>query len=89
MNTAKRTLTITHRQHSILTWLRDRLAEGCSPTIREIGRAFSIRSTAAVSETLAALQKKGLLQREALEARGIRSVGSFEGLPVVAGNYRP
>ena len=45
------------------------LENGYAPTVREIGSAVGLRSTASVSYHLQALQKKGLLQTPAAKGR--------------------
>ena len=46
------------------------------PTLREIGDALEIRSVNAVSKLLAALEKKGHIEREQHAARGLRLVAA-------------
>ena len=45
------------------------------PSIREIGRRFSIKSTKTVSEHLQALADKGFIERDPSRSRGIRLLG--------------
>jgi repressor LexA len=65
-------LNLTTRQEEILKYLAD-LAEnkGLSPSYREIGEHFGIRSTNGVKVVLDALEKKGFIRRHAGRARGI------------------
>ena len=45
------------------------------PSIREIGRAFRIKSTKTVSELLQSLADKGWIERDASRSRGVRLLG--------------
>ena len=45
------------------------------PSIREIGREFSIKSTKTVSELLQALAQKGWIERDPSRSRGVRLIG--------------
>jgi len=82
---------LTDRQRSILKFICGRIKETSRPpTLREIGREFSIRSTKGVVDHLDALEKKGWIKRREGQARGIEPVkektkGLFgnEGLPLV------
>ncbi len=62
---------LTKRQRDILDYIIDCIRDnGCPPTILEIGAAFNITSTNAVSDHLLALEKKGFIERLS-KARGI------------------
>lgn len=66
---------LTNRQQSILHYLRDRIGrDGQSPTIREIMDRFEYRSPNSVMGHLDALERRGLITRDSLSARGIRLV---------------
>jgi repressor LexA len=45
------------------------------PSIREIGREFSIKSTKTVSELLQSLARKGWIERDPSRSRGVRLLG--------------
>ena len=63
---------LTPRQQEILDFVSRSIREqGYPPTIREIGRAFGIRSPNGVNDHLKALQRKGFLNREDLKSRAI------------------
>jgi repressor LexA len=63
---------LTPRQAEILEYLRDEIDHrGLPPTIREIGERFGIRSTKGVEDHLAALERKGHIQREKGKSRAI------------------
>ena len=68
------TRPITEKQAAILEFivstLRDR---GFSPTLREIGNRFSVKSTNGVNDHLNALERKGYIYRESgAKSRAIR-----------------
>src|SRR4029079_12788610 len=66
---------LTQRQRDILDFISASIAErGFSPTLREIGEHFNIRSTNGVNDHLKALEKKGHLRREDLKSRAMRPV---------------
>ena len=63
---------LTPRQAEILEYLRNEIdRRGVPPTIREIGEEFGIRSTKGVEDHLAALERKGVIQREKGKSRSI------------------
>lgn len=60
---------LTARQQEILDWIGEFIDEhGIPPTVREIGRAFDIKSSS-VFDHLQALERKGRLRRGDLGAR--------------------
>ncbi len=66
---------MTERQQAILDFIVDTAqTKGFPPTLREIGRAFGIRSTKGVNDHLAALERKGKIRRHAELSRGIEIV---------------
>ncbi len=83
---------LTDRQLSILKFICEVIDDASRPpTIREIGYEFSISSTKGVADHLDALERKGWIEREPGQARGIKPVrekteklfGASTGLPVV------
>ena len=61
----------TTKQLAIWSFMIDYQAEHSRPpTIREIGDAFGIRSSNAVTDHLIALRKKGLVRHEPMISRG-------------------
>lgn len=67
---------LTKIERRILNYLIDYLKENTyQPSIREIGKRFSIKSTKTVSEHLQALADKGHIERDASRSRGVRIVG--------------
>ncbi len=66
---------LTDKQRQVLAFVERQIREvGYAPTIREIGRAFGIRSTNGVNDHLLALEKKGYLKREGQKSRTLRVV---------------
>ena len=65
------TVGLTKRQEETLRWIREFVREqGLPPTVREIGRAFGIKSST-VFHLLKRLEKKGHLKRGRLGARSL------------------
>ncbi len=63
---------LTDRQEEILNFIKEFLQEyGYPPTLRQIGKRFSISSTFGVKRHLEALEKKGYLNIESNASRGI------------------
>ncbi len=64
---------LTERQVTILEFIREKIdTRGYGPTVREIGKAFNIKSPNGVMCHLKALEKKGLITRENFSARAIQ-----------------
>lgn len=64
---------LTKRQQEILDYIESYFEqEGDAPTIREMAEHFGIRSTNAVVDHLKALERKGVIERNAGSARGIQ-----------------
>jgi repressor LexA len=60
------------RQQAILAFIVEHnKAEGCSPSVREIGRAVELKSSASVHRYLKELEKQGLIKRLKGSARAI------------------
>lgn len=63
---------LTKRQKEIYEFLKEKIVNrGYGPTVREIGTQFGIRSPNGVMCHLNALEKKGLIKREANKSRAI------------------
>ena len=78
---------LTPRQHEIFVFIRDLIQNrGYGPTVREIGKAFSISSPNGVICHLKALEKKGLINRAAKQSRAIEltaeAAAESRGLPL-------
>jgi repressor LexA len=68
-------MELTERQQEILLFIEQfRESNGYPPTLREIGKKFSISSTFGVKRHLDALVKKGFLIIESNASRGISTV---------------
>jgi repressor LexA len=64
---------LTTRQRAIYDFIKDKIINrGYGPTVREIGTGFKIRSPNGVMCHLKALEKKGLITREAHMSRAIQ-----------------
>jgi repressor LexA len=71
--TASKKNLLTTRQRAIYDFIKDKIINrGYGPTVREIGAGFKIRSPNGVMCHLKALEKKGLISREAHMSRAIQ-----------------
>jgi DNA-binding Lrp family transcriptional regulator len=74
---SKRTERLTERQRETIAWVADFIDEnGMPPTVREIGRAFGIKSSS-VAARIKTLERKGYLRRSNLGARSLVIVDRF------------
>eukprot|EP00913_Durusdinium_trenchii_P008985 g8451.t1 len=72
MNELETQPALTKRQREIYEFLKEKIVNrGYGPTVREIGSQFGIRSPNGVMCHLNALEKKGLIKREANKSRAI------------------
>jgi repressor LexA len=72
---------LTERQKSIFNFILEfRRRHGCSPSIPEIQKAFSIRSPNGVAGHLLALEAKGLIKRARRGSRQVDVVGPLGSL---------
>ena len=70
-------MKLSPRQRQVLDFINSHLKDkGYPPTIRDIGAAMGIRSTNAVNDHLAALEKKGAISRDRACSRGISILGT-------------
>lgn len=68
-------MPLTRRQHEILDYLRDHIAErGYAPSFEEIAERFQFQSLATVHEHLTNLERKGYIRRTHNESRAIEIV---------------
>jgi repressor LexA len=78
---------LTPRQKEVYDFISDKIRNrGYGPTVREIGDFFDIRSPNGVVCHLKALEKKGLIAREANRSRAIQllaEAGIRQGFPLV------
>ena len=74
------------KQQEILDYIYRFSGEnGYAPSVREIGEAVGLRSTASVSYHLTQMQEKGLLSGDAGKKRSIRTPGARPGLIPIVG----
>lgn len=74
---------LTDRQEDILNFIKEFLLEyGYPPTLRQIGKQFSITSTFGVKRHLDALEKKGYLNVESNASRGISIIRDDNTFPL-------
>mgnify|MGYP003293127633 CR=1 FL=1 len=67
----------TDKQLRVLNFVNEQIQkDGYAPTVREICKALDLKSTSTVHGYLARLEKKGLIQKNALKPRTIRVVGN-------------
>ncbi|GHV15298.1 LexA repressor [Fibrobacterales bacterium] len=68
---------LTERQQNIFDYLLKYIAEhGHSPSFREIGERFEIKSTNGVRDNLIVLERKGVIKRNVGQTRCIEIVGA-------------
>lgn len=80
---------MTDRQADIYQFICDTLKKNTySPTVREIGEEFGIRSPNGVVAHLRALERKGMITRQARMSRSIRLVGGSGKCPVCGGRMK-
>jgi SOS-response transcriptional repressor LexA len=65
---------MTPRQKSIYDYIVKRVFDGQPPTVREIGVEFNIKNPTGVMCHLKALEKKGLIRKKRMVARGIEVI---------------
>ncbi|CAN5865701.1 S24 family peptidase [soil metagenome] len=67
---------LTELERRVLDYLVEYLRSNTyQPSIREIGREFTIKSTKTVSELLQSLADKGWIERDPSRSRGVRLIG--------------
>src|SRR5262245_44601482 len=77
---------LTPRQREIYNFIRTKIqGRGYGPTVREIGVEFEIKSPNGVMCHLKALQKKGLIHREANMSRAIQLLQDPATMPRATG----
>ena len=63
---------LTERQRDVLSFISSRIeSDGVAPTLQEIADAFGFLSTASAQKHVAHLERKGFLQREKHQKRGL------------------
>ena len=67
----------TDKQQRVLDYVKEQIKkDGYAPSVREICKALDLKSTSTVHGYLARLEKKGLIQKNALKPRTIRIIGN-------------
>ena len=75
--------SLTTKQSAILDFIRGYLADnGVPPSLREIGRHFKL-SVGTVQDQVEALRRKGALDRQPIQARGIRLPSAAGQIPIL------
>jgi repressor LexA len=70
---AKKVLPLTKKQERVRDYILQCVEkEQRTPTIRQIGAKFGLRSTGSVRDVIRALEKKGEIIKDAALSRGIR-----------------
>jgi repressor LexA len=64
--------TLSDRQRQILNFILETQQAGWTPSVREIGQAVGLKSSAAVQKQLNQLERKGYIQRRSGKARSIQ-----------------
>jgi len=63
---------LTERQRDVLQFIEQRITnDGVAPTLQEIATAFGFRSTASAQKHVAHLERKGYLERQKHQKRGL------------------
>lgn len=81
---------LTDKQKKVLKYIEDEVAR-CNypPSVREIGRALGISSTATVHSHLDILEKKGYISKLPTKPRAIKILRDSEGVPEKKCAYVP
>jgi repressor LexA len=67
---------LSEQERRVLDYIVEYLRSNTyQPSVREIGRQFSIKSTKTVSELLQSLANKGWIERDPSRSRGVRVLG--------------
>src|SRR4051812_5074852 len=64
--------TLSERQRRILSFIMEKQQEGWTPSVREIGEAVGLNSSAAVQKHLNSLERQGYIRRLPGKARLIQ-----------------
>lgn len=68
-------MKLTENERKVFEFVKQRLEEGYSPTVREICAQFGFKSTSTAHRYIASLTEKGLLEKGANQNRAIKLVG--------------
>ena len=73
----------TRKEKAILKFIEDQVkANGYPPSVREIGKAIGLSSTATVHGYLAKLEKQGFIKKEDKKGRTLKVIKGTDGKPV-------
>ncbi len=86
MNKSKRDGNgLNKRERAILKFIEKEIDEkGFAPSVREIGRAVDLSSTATVQGYLKSLEERGFLKKETQKGRTLRLLKNYKGDNVIA-----
>ena len=86
MNKSKRDGNgLNKRERAILKFIEKEIEEkGFAPSVREIGRAVDLSSTATVQGYLKSLEERGFLKKETQKGRTLRLLKNYKGDNVIA-----
>ena len=77
----------TRKEKAILKFIEDQVkANGYPPSVREIGKAIGLSSTATVHGYLAKLEKQGFIKKEDKKGRTLKVIKGTDGKPVQESN---
>lgn len=80
MRTKKNPMEINKREKAILKFIEKQIeTNGYPPSVREIGKAVGLNSTATVHTYLAKLSEKGYIKKENQKGRTLRLIKNSEG----------
>ena len=83
MAKAKDPMSINKREKAILKFIEKQVHEkGYAPSVREIGKAVGLKSTATVHGYLAKLSEKGYIKKEDQKGRTLRLLKGGNGEPI-------
>lgn len=75
MSRKKSTVELNKREKAILKFIEKQIADvGYAPSVREIGKAVDLKSTATVHGYLAKLEEKGYIKKENQKGRTLRLI---------------
>ena len=77
----------TRKEKAILKFIEEQvLKNGYPPSVREIGKAIGLSSTATVHAYLAKLEKQGFIKKEDKKGRTLKVIKGTDGQPLVREN---
>ena len=77
----------TRKERAILKFIEEQVMDkGYPPSVREIGKAIGLSSTATVHAYLAKLEKQGFIKKEDKKGRTLKVVKGSDGKPITKSN---